>query len=192
MSQPPMATKQTQMPTLMRLGVSGQQNPPRRNSVIEFDFMQEESLFSDIPNPFWELEAMSESSFTSVENLQRTSSTLKDLQASAIVSNLICFLTECGDLLHVFSGRGVTTKDLYSCIAFTQGGSEAKTLVNSCVQRLKSYDASQNPPTAGIISIVERFVALGYLQTPEELRKYMLCVGRVSGQTPPKTGVQLS
>ncbi|KAF4944158.1 hypothetical protein FGADI_12871 [Fusarium gaditjirri] len=151
------------------------------DALIEFDFMLEELLFSDVPIPSWELEAIPESSFTSVGKLLRTSSSLQDLQGSAIMSNLISFLTECGDVLHVFSGRGVTTKDLYSCIAFTQGGSEAKTLVNSCVQRLKSDDASQNPPTAGIISIVERFIALGYLQTPEELRKYMLCVGRVSG-----------
>ncbi|KAH7202586.1 hypothetical protein BKA60DRAFT_546336 [Fusarium oxysporum] len=170
MSQPPMA---------IRLEASSHQNPLRRNSVIEFDFMQQESLFNDFPNLYWGLDAMPDSSVTiGIENSQRTSSSLQDLQGSAILSNLICFLTECGDMLHVFSGRGVTTKDLYSCIAFTQGGSEAKNLVNSCVQRLKSDDASQNPPTAGIISIVERFVALGYLQTLEELRMYMHCVAR--------------
>ncbi|ENH63481.1 hypothetical protein FOC1_g10000226 [Fusarium oxysporum f. sp. cubense race 1] len=183
-SQTPMATKQTQMPTLVRLGVSGQQNPPRRNSVLEFDFMQDEPLFNDMPNPFWGLDPIPDSSAAfCIENSQPTWSSLQDLQGSAIVSNLIYFLTECGELLRVFSGRGVTTKDLYSCIAFTQRGFGAKNLVNSCVQRLKSDDASKNPSTAGIVSIVERFVALGYLQTPEELRKYMLCVGRASGQT---------
>lgn len=109
-------------------------------------------------------------------------------QGSTIVSNLICYLTECGDLLHVFSGRGVTVNNLYSCIAFTQGGSEAKNRVDCCVQRLKSGGSSQNPCMAGILSIVERFVALGYLQTPEELLKYMLCVGRVSGQMPLEMG----
>jgi hypothetical protein len=173
------ATLESQMPTVVRLGLSSHQNPPSQDSVLEFDFMQDEQLFSDMPNASWGLDSIPDSSFTSIESLQRTSSTLQDLQGSAIVSNLICFLTECGDLLHAFSGRGVTTKDLYSCIAFTQKGSEAKNMVNSCVQRLQSDDASQNPSTVGIISIVERFVALGYLQTPEELRKYMLCVGRV-------------
>ncbi|TVY71952.1 hypothetical protein Focb16_v011502 [Fusarium oxysporum f. sp. cubense] len=172
-------TLNSQMPTVIRLGASTQPNAATQSSALGFDFMRDEWLFNDLSNAVWELDAMPDSSVTiGIENLQRTSSTLEDLQGSAIVSNLICFLTECGDLLHVFSGRGVTTKDLYSCIAFTQGGSEAKNLVNSCIQRLKSDDSSQNPCTAGIASIVERFVALGYLQTPEELRKYMLYVGR--------------
>ncbi|KAH7260776.1 uncharacterized protein BKA55DRAFT_686359 [Fusarium redolens] len=172
-------TLKAQMPTVIRLSASGHQNPPTQSSALGFDFVQDESLFDDLSNTFWELDAMPDSPVTiGIENSLRTSSSLQDLQESVIMSNLICFLTECGELLHVFSGRGVTTKDLYSCIAFTQGGSEAKRLVNSCVQRLRSDIASQNPSTVGTVSIVERFVALGYLQTPEELRKYMLCVGR--------------
>ncbi|KAF5709548.1 hypothetical protein FMUND_10038 [Fusarium mundagurra] len=155
------------------------ENPPTQSSSDELWYMQDETLLNGLPDLFWGLEATNNSGATIVvEELLPTSSTLEDLQRSAIVSNLICFLTECGDLLHVFSGRGVTTKDLYSCIAFTQRGSEARNVVNSCVQRLKSHGASQNPAVVAIISIVERFVELGYLQTPEELRKYMLCVGR--------------
>ncbi|EGU79030.1 hypothetical protein FOPG_12391 [Fusarium oxysporum f. sp. conglutinans race 2 54008] len=151
-----------------------------RSSALGLNFVEDESLFSDLSNPFWDFDAIPDSpaAIGIEENSQSTLSSLQDLQGSAIVSNLICFLTECGELLHVFSGRGVTTKDLYSCIAFTQGGSEAKNVVNACVKRLKSDETSQSPSTAGILSIVERFVALGYLQTPEELRKYMLCVGR--------------
>ncbi|KAF5586508.1 hypothetical protein FPANT_7213 [Fusarium pseudoanthophilum] len=155
------------------------EDPPTQSSSDELWYMQDETLLNDFPDLFWGLDATSNSGATIVvEELLPTSSTLEDLQGSAIVSNLIGFLTECGDLLHVFSGRGVTTKDLYSCIAFTQGGSEARNVVNACVKRLKSNGAAQSSSTAGIISIVERFVALGYLQTPEELRKYMLCVGR--------------
>ncbi|KAG4255414.1 hypothetical protein FPRO04_03946 [Fusarium proliferatum] len=165
--------RRTQMPTVPY------ENPPTRSSSDELWCMQNEPLLDGFPDLFWGLDATNNSGATIVvEELLPTSSTLEDLQGSAIVSNLICFLTECGDLLHVFSGRGVTTKDLYSCIAFTQGGSEARNVVNSCVQRLKSHGSSQNPAVVAIISIVERFVELGYLQTPEELRKYMLCVGR--------------
>lgn len=169
-------TLKSQIPTVVRLGASTHQS-----SALGLNFVEDESLFSDLSNPFWDFDAIPDSpaAIGIEENSQPTLSSLQDLQGSAIVSNLICFLTECGELLHVFSGRGVTTKDLYSCIAFTQGGSEAKNVVNACVKRLKSDETSQSPSTAGILSIVERFVALGYLQTPEELRKYMLCVGRV-------------
>ncbi|KAF5661713.1 hypothetical protein FCIRC_11739 [Fusarium circinatum] len=169
----------SQMSTVIGLGASAHQNATIQSLALGFDFLQDAWLFSGLPNAFWGLDVMPDSSVAiDVENLQRTSITLEDLQGSAIVSNLICFLTECGDLLHVFSGRGVTSKDLYSCIAFTQGGSKAKNVVNACVKRLQSDEASQSPSTAGIVTIVERFVELGYLQTPEELRKYMLCVGR--------------
>ncbi|WKT46827.1 hypothetical protein QSH57_011701 [Fusarium oxysporum f. sp. vasinfectum] len=169
-------TLKSQMPTVIRLSAPGHQNSSAQGSALGFEFLQDEWLFNDLSNAVRELHAMPASSVAiDIENSQRTSSSLQDLQGSAIVSNLICFLTECGDLLHVFSGCGVTTKDLYSCIAFNQGGSEAKNLVNSCLQRLQSEGAFRNASTAGIVSIVERFVALGYLQTPEELRKYMLC-----------------
>ncbi|RBA19150.1 hypothetical protein FPRO05_10079 [Fusarium proliferatum] len=171
-------TLYSQLPTVTRPETT-HQNAATHISAIGFDFVPDEWLSNDLPDVVLELDAMADSSVRiGIGNLQRTSSTLEDLQGSAIVSNLIYFLTECGDLLHVFSGRGVTIRDLYSYIAFNQGGSEAKNLVNSCVQRLKSDGASRNPPAAGIISVVERFVALGYLQTPEEVRKYMLCVGR--------------
>ncbi|KAF5536499.1 hypothetical protein FPHYL_12952 [Fusarium phyllophilum] len=172
-------TLNSQMPPIIRTAASPLSTTANLSSALVFDFMQEEWLFNGLSNEACDLDAVPDSSVAiDIKNSQPTLSSLQDLQGSAIVSNLMCFLTECGDLLHVFSGRGVTTKDLYSCIAFTQGGSEAKNVVNACVDRLKSDEASQSSSAAGILSIVERFVALGYLQTPEELRKYMLCVGR--------------
>ncbi|VTT74710.1 unnamed protein product [Fusarium fujikuroi] len=169
----------SQMSTVIEPGSSTHQNATTQSLALEFDFLQDEWLFDGLFNAVCEPDVMPDSSVAiDVENLHRTPSTLEDLQESAIVSNLVYFLTECGDLLHVFSGRGVTAKDLYSCVAFTQGRSEAKNVVNACVQRLKNDYTCQNASTGGIMSIVERFVALGYLQTPEELRKYMLCVGR--------------
>ncbi|QGI61229.1 hypothetical protein CEK27_005200 [Fusarium fujikuroi] len=170
----------SQMSTVIEPGSSTHQNATTQSLALEFDFLQDEWLFDGLFNAVCEPDVMPDSSVAiDVENLHRTPSTLEDLQESAIVSNLVYFLTECGDLLHVFSGRGVTAKDLYSCVAFTQGRSEAKNVVNACVQRLKNDYTCQNASTGGIMSIVERFVALGYLQTPEELRKYMLCVGRM-------------
>lgn len=115
----------SQISTVVRLGSSTHQS-----SALGLNFVEDESLFSDLSNPFWDFDAIPDSpaAIGIEENSLPTLSSLQDLQGSAIVSNLICFLTECGELLHVFSGRGVTTKDLYSCIAFTQGGSEAKSV----------------------------------------------------------------
>ncbi|KAF5627449.1 hypothetical protein F52700_8375 [Fusarium sp. NRRL 52700] len=177
----PVSIGNSEMPPSIRPEASTEPTTATQSSALVFNFMQEDWLFNDLSSAVCELDAVSDPSVTIDMNPQPSLSSLQDLQGSAIVSNLICFLTECGDLLHVFSGRGVTAKDLYSCIAFPQGGSEAKNVVNACVQRLKNDYACQNTSTGGILSIVERFVALGYLQTPEELRKYMLCVGRVSG-----------
>lgn len=180
-----------QMPLSIGSGAFAQSTAASQSSALGFDFMQEQWLFNGSSNAPWGVDAYDSAVTIGVENVQRTSSTLENLQGSAIMSNLVRFLTECGDVLHVFSGRGVTAKDLYSCIDFTQRGSEAKNVVNACVQRLKYDDACQNTSTGGILSVVERFVALGYLQNPEELRKYMLCVGRVCHLTIAR-GVQLS
>ncbi|CVK94422.1 uncharacterized protein FMAN_03533 [Fusarium mangiferae] len=167
-----------QLLTLL-LGASTYQNPSAQSSTLGFDFMQDESLLNDLSDPFLDFNAIPDSPVAfGIEISQPTSSSLQGLQGSAIVSNLISFLTECGDFLHVFSGRAVTTKDLYSCIAFIQGGARVKSVINTCLKRLKSDETSQSLSAVGILYIVERFVALGYLQTPEELRKYMLCVGR--------------
>lgn len=174
----------SQMSTVIEPGFSTHQNATTQSLALVFDFLQDEWIFGGLSNAVCEPDVMPDSSVAiDVENLHRTPSTLEDLQGSAIMSNLICFLTERGDLHHVLSGGGVTAKDLYSCIAFTQGGSEAKNRVDSCLRRLKSDGTSQNSCTAGILSIVERFITLGYLQTPEELRQYMLCIGRVCDQT---------
>ncbi|KAI3581909.1 hypothetical protein IWW34DRAFT_614194 [Fusarium oxysporum f. sp. albedinis] len=142
------------------------------------------SLLNNLPDSFWTFDATPNSSLSVGLDLQRTSSSLQDLQGSAIVSNLIHFLKECGEPLRIFSGGGVTTKDLYSYIAFNQRGSETKNTVATCVQRLKADETLQHASTRGILSVAERFVELGYLQSIDELRGYLLTVGRTTGIIP--------
>ncbi|KAF4345209.1 hypothetical protein FBEOM_817 [Fusarium beomiforme] len=160
------------------LGNFGHQPEPYQAPSPKIVHLGNDQPLNNLPHGFWGLDETADLSLPIGLDLQQPSSRIQDLQRSAIVSNVVSFLEECGELLHVFSGRGVTAKGLYSYIAFNQKGLEAKTLVNSYVQRLKNDETFQNLATVGIIAIVERFVALGYLQTVDELRMYMLSVGR--------------
>ncbi|RKK07144.1 hypothetical protein BFJ63_vAg15996 [Fusarium oxysporum f. sp. narcissi] len=166
-------------PTLGLPGNSSHQNEPIQALPAEVN-----SLLNNLPDSFWTFDATPNSSLSVGLDLQRTSSSLQDLQGSAIVSNLIHFLKECGEPLRIFSGGGVTTKDLYSYIAFNQRGSETKNTVATCVQRLKADETLQHASTRGILSVAERFVELGYLQSIDELRGYLLTVGRTTGIIP--------
>ncbi|KIL84863.1 hypothetical protein FAVG1_11733 [Fusarium avenaceum] len=86
---------------------------------------------------------------------------------------------QCGESMLIFSGRGLTAKDLRSCVAFNQQGFATKNLITaSFIQPLRKYDICKEPSILGILSIVDRFVDLGYLQTICEVRDYMLFVGR--------------
>jgi hypothetical protein len=170
------------MPVLGLPGNSSHQNEPIQSLPAETD-----SLLNNLPDDFWTFTATANSSLSFGADLHRTSSSLQDLQGSAIVSNLIHFLKECGEPLRMFSGGGVTTKGLYSYIAFNQRGSETKNTVATCVQRLKADESLQHASTRGVLSVAERFVELGYLQSVDELRGFLLTVGRVSYQVSRKS-----
>ncbi|KAF4963658.1 hypothetical protein FSARC_8363 [Fusarium sarcochroum] len=108
---------------------------------------------------------------------------LQALQESAIITNLTYFLEECGELMHILSGRGVTAKSLHSCVTFNQNGAGVKELIKSSyIQPLAIHESFKDPSTLGILSIVNRFVDLGHLQSIDEARDYMIIIGRV-GQT---------
>ncbi|KAF4445665.1 hypothetical protein F53441_10614 [Fusarium austroafricanum] len=114
--------------------------------------------------------------FSGLEHKQHPWITLRE---SASMSNMIYFLKECEELLNIFSGDGVTTKDPYSRIAFYREGPETKDYLNLCIQRLREDNSFQEPSTSAILCIAERFVDLAYLQTIEELRAYALMIGKV-------------
>ncbi|KAF5025647.1 hypothetical protein F66182_2253 [Fusarium sp. NRRL 66182] len=102
---------------------------------------------------------------------------LQDLQRTAVITNLTCFLEGCGELMHILSGCGVTAKGLPSYVTFYQNGTDVKEHIKSlCIQPLR--ESLQDVSTLGILSIVDRFVELGYLQTLDEVKGYMMCVGK--------------
>lgn len=149
--------------------------------------IEDDSLTYDMPDRLWgyfdtedEYTATPNShAMVGVGSAHHTSS-LADLQGSAIMLNIARFLEECGESMHIFSGRGLTAKDLRSCVVFNQQGFATKSHIStSFIQPLREYGICKEPSISGILSIVDRFVDLGYLQTIGEVRDYMLFVGRV-------------
>ncbi|KAF4445664.1 hypothetical protein F53441_10613 [Fusarium austroafricanum] len=100
------------------------------------------------------------------------------LQGLAIVTNLTDFLEECGDLLQILSGRGVTTRHMHSSTTSSQKRPEVEALVSSCRQRLRQNGSIQDASTSGILLVVDKFIDLGYLQTIEEVQEYILIIGK--------------
>ncbi|KAF4334303.1 hypothetical protein FBEOM_11866 [Fusarium beomiforme] len=99
---------------------------------------------------------------------------------SALVTNLVLFLEQGGELFQVLSGRWVTAKHQYVPSSTTlnlcrlQGND-----VKSCIQCMRQGESFQDPSSLGILSIVDLFIKLGYLQTPEDVQEYMIIVGKV-------------
>ncbi|EXL68462.1 hypothetical protein FOPG_15471 [Fusarium oxysporum f. sp. conglutinans race 2 54008] len=97
--------------------------------------------------------------------------------ASALVTNLTLFLEQCGELVQILSGRWVTAKHQYtrSSTTLNQGRLQNND-VKSCMRQDFSF---QEPLSLGILSIVDLFIKLRYLQTPQDVQEYMIIVGKV-------------
>jgi hypothetical protein len=90
---------------------------------------------------------------------------------SALVTNLTRFLEQCGELVQILSGRWVTAKHVYSPSSATLNQARPQyNDVMSCIQRIRQYESFQEPFSLGILAIVDTFIQLGYLQTPEDVQ----------------------
>ncbi|KAF5547001.1 hypothetical protein FNAPI_8667 [Fusarium napiforme] len=98
---------------------------------------------------------------------------------SALVTNLKLFLDQCGDLFQVLSGRWVTAKHQYSpsSAILDQAKLQCNDVI-SCIQRMRQGESFQDPFSLGILAIVDLFIQLGYLKTPEDIQEYMIIVGK--------------
>lgn len=107
---------------------------------------------------------------------------LQILQGSAIITNLAHFLEECGDLLRILSGRGVTTGSLSPGTCTGQSQSEVQTAIKSSfIQPLQNNKFFvDNLSAQRLLVVADRFVELGYLRSIDETRRYLINVGNVS------------
>jgi hypothetical protein len=106
---------------------------------------------------------------------------LRHLQGSAIITNLAHFLEECGDLLQILSGHGVTSR-LCPGIYIGQSQSEVQTIIKSTfIQPLQNNKFFvDNLSAQRLLVVADRFVELGYLRSIDEAKKYLIRVGNVS------------
>ncbi|PNP86116.1 hypothetical protein FNYG_01172 [Fusarium nygamai] len=102
-----------------------------------------------------------------------------DPHGSALVANFTLFLEQCGDLFQNLSGRWVTAKHQYSPLSALNRARPQNTDVSPYVQRMRQDGSFQGLSSTGILSIVDTFVQLGYLQTPEDVQDYMIIVGKL-------------
>ncbi|EGU79028.1 hypothetical protein FOPG_12610 [Fusarium oxysporum f. sp. conglutinans race 2 54008] len=98
---------------------------------------------------------------------------------SALVTNLTLFLGQCGDLFQILSGLWVTAKYHYSPSSALKQARPQSGDVKPCTQHMRQDESFQDPFSLGILSIVDTFIQLGYLQTPEDVQEYMILVGKV-------------
>ncbi|KAH7260778.1 uncharacterized protein BKA55DRAFT_504457 [Fusarium redolens] len=99
-------------------------------------------------------------------------------RGSALVTNLTLFLEQCGDLFQILSGRWVTAKHQYSPSSALNQARPQSNDVKPCIQRMRQDEYFQDPFSLGILSIVDTFTQLGYLQTLEDVQEYMIIVGK--------------
>jgi hypothetical protein len=107
---------------------------------------------------------------------------LQSLQGSAIITNLAHFLEECGDLLQILSGRGVTTSSLSPGTSTGQSQSEVQAIIKSSfIQPLQNNKFFvDNLSAQRLLVVADRFVELGYLRSIDDTRRYLINVGSVS------------
>ncbi|WKT46826.1 hypothetical protein QSH57_011700 [Fusarium oxysporum f. sp. vasinfectum] len=97
---------------------------------------------------------------------------------SALVTNLTLFLGQCGDLFQILSGLWVTAKYQYSPSSALKQARAQSGDVKPCTQHMRQDESFQDPFSLGILSIVDTFIQLGYLQTLEDVQEYMILVGK--------------
>ncbi|SCV45430.1 uncharacterized protein FFB14_08647 [Fusarium fujikuroi] len=102
-----------------------------------------------------------------------------DPHGSALVANFMLFLEQCGDLFQNLSGSWVTAMNQYSPSSALNRARPQSNDVSSYLQRMRQEGSFQDPSSMGILSIVDIFVQLGYLQTPKDVQEYMIIVGKV-------------
>ncbi|KAI7771874.1 hypothetical protein LZL87_006150 [Fusarium oxysporum] len=117
------------------------------------------SLFSDFPDPFW----------GGLFDVSEPQLTAGDLRQSAVMNILINFLANCGDLMDILSGHGATAKGPHSDVS-----KEVKNLARA----LRRNDSFEDPSARGILAIVDRFVDLNYFLNIDEIRDYIIIVGK--------------
>ncbi|KAF5001956.1 hypothetical protein FGRMN_697 [Fusarium graminum] len=107
--------------------------------------------------------------------------TLESLHETSVFTAVIKYFRECCNFWFELADHGSVSKDLRSCLSWSQENlARKRQLQSSYMQPLLSKKCGQNSTPRGIISIAEAFVEWGFLQSIYDIEDYMKCVARVS------------
>ncbi|KAF4334304.1 hypothetical protein FBEOM_11867 [Fusarium beomiforme] len=123
-----------------------------------------------LPGPNFQLTGTAEGSHPTILNTPDRQLSDRNLGESAVISILTNFLANCGELMDIFCGHGATAKGPHADVPVG---------VRAFVGSLRTYDCFKDPSSRGILAIVDRFVDLNYFQSIDEVREYMMIVGKV-------------
>ncbi|KAF4447174.1 hypothetical protein FALBO_16982 [Fusarium albosuccineum] len=104
---------------------------------------------------------------------------LEKLKDTMVLTAVLRYFEESGAFLYVLSGRGMLSNDLRSCLAWNQERSGEKRRIQlEYLHRLAAERHTKDAPSRGIVSVADKFVEVGYLQTIEDVQDYMTTIGR--------------
>ncbi|KAF4503735.1 hypothetical protein FAGAP_13 [Fusarium agapanthi] len=115
-----------------------------------------------------------ESHSPSLSSTQTAEDILASLQGTSVFTAVLKYVREHGAFWFKLAGCGLVSKDLRSCLAWSQERSrKRKQIEASYIQPLSSEKYTRDLPARGIVSVVEAFFDQGLLQNIEDIKSYM-------------------
>ncbi|CAM1504589.1 Fc.00g021800.m01.CDS01 [Cosmosporella sp. VM-42] len=147
---------------------TGQGDPPnQRQEAVNADTQQ-----------FMVEHVVKEDEFEQARPHQKTTSA-SDLQSTKMFWAILHFFDYCGELLFLLSGEGRTAKCLQSYLSLVQEKLQVKKQIQKFfIEPLRRGRHAQMASFRAVLSIAKRFVELGFLQSEDETRDYMVRVGK--------------
>ncbi|KAJ4259928.1 hypothetical protein NW757_001876 [Fusarium falciforme] len=105
----------------------------------------------------------------------------EELHGTSLFIAVRQYFWDSRDFWYGLSGKGTITKDICSLLAWNQERArERERIHGQYLRHLMSEKDTKDVPSRGIVSIVESFVEMGYLQSIEEAKNYMREIGKAS------------
>ncbi|KAF5682322.1 hypothetical protein FDENT_7724 [Fusarium denticulatum] len=99
---------------------------------------------------------------------------LATLQQTSVFTAVLEYIREHGAFWFKLAGCGLVSKDLRSCLAWSQERSRKRKQIETCyIQPLSSEKYTRDLPARGIVTVVEAFFDQGLLQSIEDIKSYM-------------------
>ncbi|KAF5709550.1 hypothetical protein FMUND_10040 [Fusarium mundagurra] len=110
----------------------------------------------------------------SLSSTQTADDILVSLQGTSVFAAVLKYIREHGAFWFKLAGCGLVSKDLRSCLAWSQERlKKRKQIEASYMQPLSSEKYTMDLPARGIVSVVEAFFDQGLLQSIEDIKSYM-------------------